>query len=591
MDAMMSIYIVLLLMSSYHCSLLVFLVMKLIDEALFLPLSFLITYFQVIYLQVCTLQYGSIHAHIHVYSIMDPSKLKNKRWTALVPQKRQSLLFKASSSTSATHGKRIHLIGKLPEEAYIYIFSYIGIADIVNLSLTCREVHKLSYNETVWRNKLDLLRWKGDAPPEARKILDKQKQEQEERERQSRKTSLSQNINGLEYAPGRRSLDRETPSSKKPPIQSTNGTILSNNTAKRSSLSGSTAFGTSDVAAVSAPGSSMASANTPGGSMMQDTNNNDDDGFGDFVDFSSPTASNPSELINNTGFSSSTLTSTTNGLNGTFAHIDLNAPPIQPTKATTSDTAARKKQDEDLLMLFDDGAEDDIGLGNATPVQPPSKHVSKSSVSTKQQNNSLSQANGHSHASSPSFSASSSATQGASSSSSSSSFSRDLFIAYFKYLIPYYVSLQYQSTSSLIFTQTHPAPLSDTSKAYILTNLSSLLGNPSIAPTQYEETRLSKTKRNLKSSVDYFDAYLLNRFEKSNDSRIISDMREAAFAYCALHENDHHHDERRTGSSANGNVARTATHSNASDNSVIQIFISKIPLFYDNSWDPMANLT
>lgn len=57
MDAMMSIYIVLLLMSSYHCSLLVFLVMKLIDEALFLPLSFLITYFQVIYLQVCTLQY------------------------------------------------------------------------------------------------------------------------------------------------------------------------------------------------------------------------------------------------------------------------------------------------------------------------------------------------------------------------------------------------------------------------------------------------------------------------------------------------------------------------------------------------------
>lgn len=546
-------------------------------------------------IQPCTTQFGDTYNYSYscsrpsqsCHSAMDPSKLKNKRWTALVPQ-RQSLHRRIHNNTS-TSSKQVHLIGKLPEEAYIHLFTYIGISDIVNLALTCREVHALSLDERVWRRKLGLLNWKGEHPPDARKILDRQQQLEED------ESKLNE---GRRSGEGRTSLERDAAKKPTPTTTTTSASAAAaataSNSSKRTSLSSSQVIQPSVHPSISTPSQSATST-----SAIPSTGPNveeDDDGFGDFVDFSSDAfTATPNMAASNGTFASNNPSITMNGVNGQFARIDLNVQPLQPTKVNVSNEEKMKKkqQDEDLLMLFDDGAEDDIGLGSATPaaskVSAHSTHKPNVSISSGAHGK-VQQSNGQT--SSPPSPITTSTTGAAQ--ASPTTFSRDLFIAYFKYLIPYYVSLQYQSTSSLIFTQTHPTPLSDISKSYILKNLSSLLASPQIAPTQYEETRLKTTKRNLKSSIDYFDSYLLNKFEKSNDRRIIANMREAALAYCALHnEDDTNNRARETNAKVNGSGSASASASRTStaDNAIIQIFISKIPLFYDNSWDPLANLT
>lgn len=434
---------------------------------------------------------------------------------------------------------------------------------------------------------MKILDWKGGHhPPEAAKILARLKGQVDEAglasaERAARRISLQDHSHG-------------PTSSKKPTLPTT--TTDTSSTSSSAKVNGGTSKRDS-IASISnqsqptnhpIPGQSTLSASTKASTLtniVDDTSTtDDDDGFGDFVDFSSDLTSTPAQNGNPTPSTDLFASPNPNGINGPFTQIDLNAQPLQPTKAQPNGSAkTTNKQEEDLLMLFDDGVED-IGLNHATPAAAPSKPATNTgSLNGSTRRNSI-QSNMNTAISNNT--SSSSTTSSSPSNHHSSSLSRDLFIAYFKYLMPYYISLQYQSTSSLIFTQSQPAPLTDIEKAYILSNLTRLLGNKSISPTQYEETRLKTTRRNLQSSIDYFNAFLLGKFEKSSDQRIISKMREAAWASYALNDTSSSSSSNNSSDGGNG-----ASSSSSASSSVIQVFINKIPLFYDSSWDPLANLT
>lgn len=465
---------------------------------------------------------------------MDASHFKNKRWTALVPQRQQQQrLHKALFSKSTS--SRSQLIGRLPEEAYLQIYIHLGLSDFVNLALACRKLAALSNDERVWSRKLQLLDWKGnDHPKDALAIIAK-RNERLKNEHDASESRAAKRISLDGDGTARQSMDAKQ-------------TIPSN---KRSSLSSGSILAPSQQPVIPASSQSILPPTTNAATAITE---DDDDGFGDFIDFTSDSQSIQIPQ------------STSSSINDSFAGLTLDAKPLQPSKVP-SPSPATKKQDEGLLMLFDDGV-DDIGLNNATPLPSKSHGNHLSSIGKASQTN----------GSSPSTVIGSSTNT-----YHSPALSRDLFIAYFKHLIPYYVSLQYQSTSSLIFTQPN---LSNISRAYILSNLTRLLNEKSIAPTQYLN-KLRKTNENLKSSIDYFNSSLLVKFEKAMDERVISDMREAAHAAYALNSATTSEGEMINRRRVNSSSASAA----AGGTSVIQVFMDKIPLFYDQSWDPLANLT
>lgn len=459
---------------------------------------------------------------------MDASKLKNKRWTALVPQRQ--LLGRSGRPIQSSLHRPSRLIGILPEEAYIQILIHLGLSDIANLACACRKLAALSTDERVWNAKLSILNWKGDCPVDAQRILDKREGKKRE--------SIDGLSNAISINHGKGPSSQLQPS---PPKLGPN---------KRTSITSSSS------AIQSSNNISTSTALSPSPSDNTILDNDDDDGFGDFIDFSSEARHNANTT---NGTPSDAFISPNPDLNGTFSEINLNSEPLQPSKASSNPQSISngKRQDEDLLMMFDDGVED-IGMGHVTPATHPVAPMQAPDVSS----------NGRSKPSAP--------VKGVTSLASSTSYhspalSRDLFIAYYRYLIPYYVSLQYQSTSSLVFTQ---AQLTDLKKAYILTNLKRLITNKEISPTQYK-SRLTTVIKNLNSSTDYFKSYLLSKFENANNNRIIYEMRNFTLPFYALLNSS---DNNKNGNSLGGNE-------------ILQIFIDKIEIFNDNSWDPLSNLT
>jgi hypothetical protein len=134
-------------------------------------------------------------------------------------------------------------------------------------------------------------------------------------------------------------------------------------------------------------------------------------------------------------------------------------------------------------------------------------------------------------------------------------------VAYYTTLLPYFTSLKSFTTSSLIFTSPH---LTHLTRAQLFSTLSRLCQHPCLQPTGTRNSAsLQLVRRNLQSSIDHFEASMLSNFEKAADGNLLAGMKDAAQALWEL----------------NGG------------GSVVQVFFNKIPLFYDQSWDPMRNLT
>ena len=407
----------------------------------------------------------------------------DKKWTALVPQRS---LVSSKTGKPLLSAKSPRLIGRLPEDAYLYLYFYLPLADTVSLARTCRKVAALAKDERVWKRKLALLNYKGPVPPDAEKIL----------------ASISKARAAAVAASAGEAPRRSGSISRTGSINGhvKTGSIASN--AKRNSVSMSRGPSTSTVS--------------------QSPAIPEDDGFGDFV-AQSPTVSTTKDH---------------------FASISLDdpfsdGPALLPPKP--------KRKEEDLLMLFDD--EEDMGLATASPAKPI-RSVPVAPASARRDSNS--QVNGHGRSQSVSFSHFASPAP-----------SHNLFVAYYRYLLPFYLSLKQHTTQSLLFTS---PKLDSAARGQILSTLQRLLANPQICPSSRKSSSsaLLTTKRNLQSSLDHFEASMLSQFEKAANGNLHAGMREAAAAIWEL----------PTGGS-----------------SVVQVFINKIPLFYDQSWDPMKNIS
>ena len=243
-----------------------------------------------------------------------------------------------------------------------------------------------------------------------------------------------------------------------------------------------------------------------------------DDGFGDFVDFSLS-----HKHISNNGHGTGHA-----NINSQFDSVSLDGP--------------FQRKEEDLLMLFDDDI-DDMRMATASPAKKmqspsiPQQPIPPAMISTSSSIPDHSTGTLYYGTPAP---------------------SHDLFVAYYENLLPFFKSLQSQTTSSLIFTR---PTLTPHIRAELLSNLSRFL-LPPVAPSRSSST-LTLVRRNLQSASDYFEAGMLAQFEKAAAGNILHEMREIAKALWEL----------------NGGQ------------SVVQVFFNKVSLFYDASWDPLRNLT
>jgi len=426
----------------------------------------------------------------------------DKKWTALVPQRS---LVSSKTGKPLLSARLPRLIGRLPEDAYLELYLYIGLGDIVNLARCCRKVAALARDERVWKRKLVLLDYRGPEPPGVDKLREAVIAASTSTSTLTRSGSVSNKresfINGHHATPHSR-------------------TCMSDS-AKRNSTS-----------AINGKRSSYAARNAAS-PIIPET---EEGGFGDFIDSTPVTAG--------------------------FASIDLDEPP----------PAAVRRKEEELLMLFDD--EEDMGLATATPAKPVSQTKANGFNNGHARTSSISR---QIHQNSPSP-------------------SHDLFVAYYKILVPFYNSLKLHSTTSLLFTSPH---LTSLSRGQLLSTLYRLVSCPEISPplprsstststpsssfayafktstsSSSQQSQMTIIKRNLQSSIDHFESSQLSLFQKAADENLHSGMREAAAALWEL-----------------PSTSTSGSRRGRKGESVVQVFLEKIPLFYDQSWDPLKNLT
>jgi recyclin-1 len=82
-----------------------------------------------------------------------------ERWTALLPDRPNHNLF--SNNPLFKSLPKIKLIGKLPEAAYISIIQHLPIPDITSIALCSRQLSTITRSDTVWKFKVDSLRYSG----------------------------------------------------------------------------------------------------------------------------------------------------------------------------------------------------------------------------------------------------------------------------------------------------------------------------------------------------------------------------------------------------------------------------------------------
>lgn len=150
---------------------------------------------------------------------------------------------------------------------------------------------------------------------------------------------------------------------------------------------------------------------------------------------------------------------------------------------------------------------------------------------------------------------------------------RETFIKAYTTLIPYYLSLQIHTTSSLLFTQTS---LSQLNRARLLSSLTKLLIQ-SVAPTR-SNTTLNIYKRNLESATDFFEGAILAEFEKADIRNDLEAMKRCASVAWAL----------PTTATTSTNALHSIT--GASNKNIVQVFVNRREIFYDQSHNPLKNL-
>ena len=134
---------------------------------------------------------------------------------------------------------------------------------------------------------------------------------------------------------------------------------------------------------------------------------------------------------------------------------------------------------------------------------------------------------------------------------------RDVFIKYHNLLLPYYLSLITHTTSSLVFSS---PTLTPSTRSQILSSLIRFC-SPLVAPTRSLPQRTT-VLRNVQSATDFFESALLAEFERADTRRDEESMRDKS---------------------------RILWDLNAS-NSVVQVFVQKREIFYDQSHNPLKNL-
>ncbi|GAA6064475.1 hypothetical protein JCM10212_001824 [Sporobolomyces blumeae] len=134
----------------------------------------------------------------------------------------------------------------------------------------------------------------------------------------------------------------------------------------------------------------------------------------------------------------------------------------------------------------------------------------------------------------------------------------DVFKKFHSTLIPYYVSLMTHTTSSLVFTTSTLTPMV---RARLLSTLGRFC-HPLVAPTRSLPQRMT-VLRNVQSATDFFESALLSEFEKADTTHDEDGMKDKAKVLWQLNESS----------------------------SLAQIFVQKREIFYDQSHDPLKNLT
>ncbi|GAA6038172.1 hypothetical protein JCM8097_005776 [Rhodosporidiobolus ruineniae] len=255
-----------------------------------------------------------------------------------------------------------------------------------------------------------------------------------------------------------------------------------------------------------------------------------DDGFGDFQDG----AFEEEQAASSDPF----------GIGDDFAEVQLDSTSAAPAKKAT----------DDLLLMFDD---DDV-LPPSAPAPPPIAKpkrpppVSKLTFDTPVV------------ATSPVTTATRSSFAFNSSTSTPTTPhapTHDLLAIFKKHhslLLPYYTSLITHTTSSLVFSTSSLTPML---RAQLLSSLTRFC-HPLVAPTRSLPQR-STVLRNVQSASDFFESALISEFEKADAKKDEANMKDKAAVLWELNETS--------------NVA--------------QVFVQRRENFYDQSHNPLQNLT
>ncbi|KAK4054487.1 F-box protein: endocytic membrane traffic, recycling ReCYcling 1 [Microbotryomycetes sp. JL201] len=134
----------------------------------------------------------------------------------------------------------------------------------------------------------------------------------------------------------------------------------------------------------------------------------------------------------------------------------------------------------------------------------------------------------------------------------------DVFKAHHALLLPYYLSLVHHTTSSLVFST---AELSPMMRAQILSSLVRFC-DPLVAPTRSLPQRTT-VRRNVQSAMDFFESALISEFEKADTRRDEHAMKEKAEVLWELNQTSN----------------------------VMQVFVQKREIFYDQSHNPLRNIS
>ncbi|KAM0752970.1 hypothetical protein T439DRAFT_323586 [Meredithblackwellia eburnea MCA 4105] len=271
-----------------------------------------------------------------------------------------------------------------------------------------------------------------------------------------------------------------------------------------------------------------------------------DDGFGDFQDFNDSATS---------AFDASPQPHPHNSNQDLFGFDDFGSLSINGGVASNHlPNGTKASAGDDLMMLFDDD--------DSTSPPPSKQQQSRPPLDSQLTFQTPTPPKASSAFSQPSTSSTlfkSSASVALPPPASPSGLGhRDIFIKHQHLLLPYYLSFISHTTSSLLFTS---PTLNPETRARLLSSLVRFC-HPLVAPTRSLPQRQT-VLRNVQSGMDFFESALLAEFERADNRGEEEAMKEKARILWDL----------------NGSM------------NVVQVFVQKREIFYDQSHNPLINLT